>query len=548
MTIWLDVTTLLGWNRPPVGIVRTELELARYVRATANKPRMDMCVYNREADEFRRLSAAQEEKIDAFLSGELFLPSEQPYLSDVFSKIDSVTSVPEAALFRFFFGRFSRLRYSVDPIENDCLRGWICDSAKPRSRFDLEVRANGSAIYTTRSDKFRTDLKDANILDGNCAFEVPIKELLGPLYSANVQDVELVIGGRKPTVIARISLNRKFLREDFERKKKISDGESIVFRNNDVYLTAGLDWDNKNFKNIYKQKAMLGFSVVGFCYDLIPVKYPQWCMADVAAFFSNYFVDLSWCADHLFCISERSQIDYIDFATRAGCRIPNTSTIRLGSNFVSNKFSGGDRNIPVKEEIRKILKTEYILYVSTIERRKNHEVLYRAYTRLVDCGVRDLPNLVFVGMSGWGTSELLSDIANDPRTKGLITILNHVNDSELSSLYANAKFTTFPSLYEGWGLPVAESLAHGKFCLCSDQGSLVEIAGDLLEYIDPWNVQEWANRIRLLVQNPDILAAKEGLIRNKFQSDSWLSCVSEIFKTIDPNALLEIHGGMRSMR
>ncbi|MGY5803901.1 glycosyltransferase family 4 protein [Rhizobium hainanense] len=516
------------------------MELARYVRTIANKLRLDMCVYNSEVDEFRRLSVAQEKKIDAFLSGELFLPSEQPYLSDVFTKIDCVTYVPEAALFRFFFGSFGRLRYSVDPIENDCLRGWICDAAKPRCRFDLEIRANGKHIYTTRSDRFRIDLKNANIVDGSCAFEIPIMELLEPLHSANVENVELVIGGRKPVVIARIGLNKSLLHEHSERRKKLSDGERVVLESNDVYLTAGLDWDNKNFKKIYTHKTKYGFAVAGFCYDLIPVKYPQWCMADVASFFSNYFVDLSWCADHLFCISERSQIDYVDFATRAGCRIPKTSTIRLGSNFASEQSVNVSQNIPIKEEVQKVLGTDYILYVSTIERRKNHEVLYRAYTRLIDRGIINLPNLVLVGMPGWGTTELLSDIANDPRTKGLIAILNHVNDSELSSLYANAKFTVFPSLYEGWGLPVAESLAHGKFCLCSDQGSLVEIAGDLLEYIDPWNVQEWADRILILIQNPTILAEREKEILEKFQSDSWFDCVSKIFKTIEPNKFLKI--------
>jgi len=146
-------------------------------------------------------------------------------------------------------------------------------------------------------------------------------------------------------------------------------------------------------------------------------------------------------------------------------------------------------------------------------------------------------------MHGWGISEFLGDIANDPRTKGLITIMNHVTDEELSLLYANASFTAFPSLYEGWGLPVAEALSYGKFCLCSDQGSLPEISGDLLNYLDPWNVQEWADCIQELVENPQILEKKERLIRSNFKPDRWIDCVSSVFEVLEGDKLFATSDG-----
>ena len=97
-------------------------------------------------------------------------------------------------------------------------------------------------------------------------------------------------------------------------------------------------------------------------------------------------------------------------------------------------------------------KQPFILFVSTIERRKNHEVLYRAYHLLARQGtIESLPKLVFVGMPGWGVGDLLKEIELDPLTRGMIIQLHHVSDGELSYLYKKALFCVFPSLYEGVG-------------------------------------------------------------------------------------------------
>jgi glycosyltransferase involved in cell wall biosynthesis len=66
--------------------------------------------------------------------------------------------------------------------------------------------------------------------------------------------------------------------------------------------------------------------------------------------------------------------------------------------------------------------------------------------------------------------------------------LHDVTDAELDLLYRKCMFTTFPSFAEGWGLPVGESLAHGKITICSPVGGIPEVGGELLDYIDPYNV------------------------------------------------------------
>jgi len=136
-------------------------------------------------------------------------------------------------------------------------------------------------------------------------------------------------------------------------------------------------------------------------------------------------------------------------------------------------------------------------------------------------------------MPGWGTVELLKDIELDPQTQDLIVQLNHVSDSELEHLYKSSLFCVFPSLYEGWGLPVAEALCFGKAVVCSDQGSLPEVGGDLVEYVSPWDAKAWADKIYLLSTVDTKRLEIEDRVKSHYSPKSWLSAATEIKNKID---------------
>jgi glycosyltransferase involved in cell wall biosynthesis len=295
------------------------------------------------------------------------------------------------------------------------------------------------------------------------------------------------------------------------------------FRSGDVYVSMGLDWDQKDLVYLYEQKRNLGFKVVLFCYDVIPVKFPHLCVGDVVASFARYFANLAWCADKVLCISECSQNDLKALLSELGTPLPNMSVIKLGCQLplVATDVIASD--------VAALLGQRFVLFVSTIERRKNHETLYRAYARLVEAGEANLPLLVFVGMPGWGVNDLMADLQLDPRTKDLIKLLHHVNDADLARLYQHALMTVFPSLYEGWGLPVAESLAAGKCCLASSVASIPEVGGDLVEYVDPWDVPAWAERLLWYFNNPSLVANKEAQIKGSYQPMSWPKCAEDVF-------------------
>ena len=95
------------------------------------------------------------------------------------------------------------------------------------------------------------------------------------------------------------------------------------------------------------------------------------------------------------------------------------------------------------------------------------------------------PLLVVVGMVGWGVGDLLARIARNPGVASRFLHLDMVADDGLAWLYEHALFTVYPSLVEGWGLPVVESLAFGTPCIASPVPAVVEASRGLVPTLDP---------------------------------------------------------------
>jgi len=131
------------------------------------------------------------------------------------------------------------------------------------------------------------------------------------------------------------------------------------------------------------------------------------------------------------------------------------------------------------------LADSFILSVGTLEPRKNLGAVLRAY-RLLHERLGDAPPLALVGGAGWGLSEQqLLGRAQSLRVRRL----GYVPDEDLAALYAACDAFVYPSLYEGWGLPVAEALALGAPTVTSTVSSLPEVAGDAALLVDPHSVE-----------------------------------------------------------
>lgn len=311
----------------------------------------------------------------------------------------------------------------------------------------------------------------------------------------------------------------------------------------DILVSVGLDWDQPYSSEFYNLRKKQGIHVITCCYDLIPVLFPQYCVGDVSSRFKEYFNFLAWGSSAVLCISEQSKKDYLALCDRIGSPIRPSHVIPLGDNVPTG-------NGEVGPDVQNVLRKPFILFVSTIERRKNHETLYRAYHRLCRDGHGDkLPRLVFVGMAGWGVGDLLKDIELDPLTRDLIVQLNHVTDHELMQLYKQALFFAYPSLYEGWGLPVGEALAMGKAVLSSDQGSLPEVGGHLVRYLPAWDVQAWADAILEWCTTPSKIQEVERRVKSEYRVRTWAGTAAAVKQVIDgvlgekPGAPIVIYPG-----
>jgi glycosyltransferase involved in cell wall biosynthesis len=127
----------------------------------------------------------------------------------------------------------------------------------------------------------------------------------------------------------------------------------------------------------------------------------------------------------------------------------------------------------------------YVLAVGTLEPRKNLPRLIEAFARLPQ-DLRDSHELVLVGGAGWETDATFASIE---RHAHFVRRLGHVPDADLPGLYAGAALFAYPSLYEGFGLPVLEAMAAGAPVLTSNLSSLPEVAGDAALYCDPRDVE-----------------------------------------------------------
>lgn len=283
----------------------------------------------------------------------------------------------------------------------------------------------------------------------------------------------------------------------------------------DFLISVGLDWSQPYTEKFFEISRSLGVKVITCCYDLIPVLFPQYCAGDVSQHYKEYFYRLCWGSSAILCISEQSKRDLLDLHQSMGLPPRATRVIPLGDHIPGEE--GG-----IKPLIWSISEEPFILFVSTIERRKNHEVLCRAYHLLARQGRRSsLPKLVFAGMQGWGVGDFLKNIASDPLLDGLIVQLHEVTDAELSLLYRRSLFCVFPSLYEGWGLPVGEALALGKAVIASSEGSLPEVGGNLVRYVDPWHPQGWADAMWELISKPEVVRGMEEDCRLNYARRTW---------------------------
>ncbi len=180
---------------------------------------------------------------------------------------------------------------------------------------------------------------------------------------------------------------------------------------------------------------------------------------------------------------------------------------------------------------------KYMLFVSTLEPRKNVEGLVQAYRQL-PAKLKKEVSLVLVGGRGWRDDDIRAAI-NVARIAGDRVVLpGYVATEDLPALYSGAEAFVFPSHYEGFGLPILEAMSCGTPVITADNSSLPEAAGKAALYVDSENPEQLSQTMQELLAKPELQAKFRALGLRQAKKFSWETCTDIMLRAIKENGLV----------
>jgi glycosyltransferase involved in cell wall biosynthesis len=248
-------------------------------------------------------------------------------------------------------------------------------------------------------------------------------------------------------------------------------------RRGDVVFVVGAGWSSPHRTPYLAEMAKLhGVLVIWIMYDLIPLTHPEFTIdQNVRAF--RVWIDAALNIPGRFlCISRFTKDELVKHAAAAGYSV-DAVAVPLAHEFSPVVPTVRDRFHYLKNE-------RFVLSVGTLEIRKNHLSLVRLWERLYFEMGEAQPMLVLAGARGWAIDRLAAYLRATGNVYGQVSVIFDASDAELAWLYQHCAFTVYPSVHEGWGLPVGESLWFGKPCICYRHSSLPEVGGNHAIYCE----------------------------------------------------------------
>jgi glycosyltransferase involved in cell wall biosynthesis len=286
----------------------------------------------------------------------------------------------------------------------------------------------------------------------------------------------------------------------------------------DLFLEPDLLWDNRGS---FFRRSSPGVRKVGVFHDAIALKHPE--DSGVDSFFSRRGIKALSAFSAVVCISHDAERDLHHFWRAFGVTPCPTMVIPWP--------------VPFAEQLRPdhppTFENKEVLYVARLEHRKNHLLLLDACEMLWRQGVEMRLRLIGCKSYPAWTGRVLSRIKALQDAGRDIRWSAHVSDEELHNSYRHCSFTVFPSLSEGFGLPILESLWHGRPVVCGNSGAIAEVAeGGGCETGDMSDVGQLARSMRKLLTDAEFHARKVAEIEGR-SFRSWDDYGSDLFKELD---------------
>lgn len=259
--------------------------------------------------------------------------------------------------------------------------------------------------------------------------------------------------------------------------------------------------------------------IVTTIHDLSVIRYPEWHPADRVRWYERDFLAGLPRAEHFITVSEFTKREMVELL---GIEPNRITTVPLAPRATCHPRP--------QEAARNWLEThglppDYLLFVGTLEPRKNVSGLLAAYARLPQDCRRRYP-LLIAGAGGWGT-ERLGEMISRHGVTGQVHPLGYVSDEDLPWLYAGARALVWPTFYEGFGLPPLECMASGTPVIASNAASLPEVVGDAGLLVNPNDEADLTDSMRRVIEDPALAVtlSEKGIARSaRF---SWRLCAAK---------------------
>ncbi|HIM07223.1 MAG TPA: glycosyltransferase family 1 protein [Gammaproteobacteria bacterium] len=288
---------------------------------------------------------------------------------------------------------------------------------------------------------------------------------------------------------------------------------------------------------LYPRLKANNYTIVNYLYDLSPVIMPQYSQENTCRNFITFLTAVYSYSDMVYFDSASAERDFLEVKSKlkVETEIP-THVTGLGSDYSQATQCNG-----TAEQHQQLLQTKYILFVGTIEPRKDQEIVLDAFEVLAK-RYPDL-SLVFIGKQGWKVERFLARINKHPLKGKRFFYLDAIDDATLSFFYKQAWLVIYLSKLEGYGLPIAESLRHGNITIASKNSSMYEVGRDFADYINYNSRNEIIDSIALYYENTELYEAKKRVIKEGYKAISWDVVAASMIKTFQqfPIALIEKH-------
>lgn len=250
------------------------------------------------------------------------------------------------------------------------------------------------------------------------------------------------------------------------------DEKPAAFQPGDQLVVADVSWNYPVWEAVRAARAQQ-VEIVLLVYDLMPIRRPEFCFALAPMVFTDCLREMLKCCDRVVCISRATEDDLRAWAREQRLRLPPTGYFYLGSDAVAK---------PEREEVR----TEVSAFlaaspacfaaVGSFEPKKNYPMLLEVFERLWSRG--DPARLLIAGRETSDCIEFTRRLRTHPEQGRRLITMHDASDAEVAAIYASCRALVFPSLFEGFGLPLVEARARGCRVIASDIPVFAELADE----------------------------------------------------------------------